>query len=201
MAKTIISSADDATFEVTLRLPKRVRLYDHDGKPVYWDLESTVPGIGERLVVVGGRTVLTNVRNGGGKDATDAERNAAVLKKLDAWKRGEFNVTERGESQYTAWRGVFIADCVAAEMTTKAAEDAIRAKVAERLGKDAKATFANFIEASAIEYAEAGDMTRDDAREALERYYASEADRRAKEREKAGSKVTLPTIDLSKFRK
>jgi hypothetical protein len=104
-------------------------------------------------------------------------------KKLDAWKRGEFNVTERGESQYTAFREVYIADCIAAGFTTKQAEDALKAKVIERLGKDTKATFANFIEATAIEYAEGGEMNRDEAREALEAYYAKESDRRAKERE------------------
>jgi hypothetical protein len=198
--KTLVTSADTAgSFTVTLTLPKRVRLYDHDGQPVYWDLESTVPLIGGKLAEVGGRTVLTNVRNGGGKEATEGERHAAVMKKLDAWKRGEFNVVERGESQYSAWREVFMADCIAAGLTTKAAEEALKAKVSERLGKDAKATFANFIEASAVEYAEGGEMSRDEARERLESYYASEADRRAKER--AEVKVKLPTIDLAAFAK
>lgn len=202
MTKTnqpLMTSAESGSFTVTLTLPNRIRLYDHDGAPVYWNLAETVPLIGAKLVEVGGRTVLTNVRNGGGKAASDAERNAAVLKKLDAWKRGEFNVTERGESAYTAWREVFVQDCITAGLTTKAAEDGIKAKVLERLGKDAKATFANFIEASAIEYAEGGEMTRDDARERLEAYYASEAERRAKER--ADVKVSLPTLDLSAFKK
>lgn len=198
--KTLLAtSAESATFTVTLTLPRRVRFYDYDGQPVYWNLEETVPLIGAKLVEVGGRTVLTNVRNGGGKDATEAERHAAVMKKLDAWKRGEFNVVERGESAYTAWREVFLADAVAAGLTIRAAEEAIKAKVAERLGKDTKATFANFIEASAIEYAEGGEMTRDEARERLEAYYASEADRRAKER--AEVKVALPKIDLAAFAK
>ena len=62
-----------------------------------------------------------------------------------------------------------------------------------------KATFANFIEASALEYAEGGEMTRDEARERLLAYYAAESDRRATER--ANVKVELPKIDLAKFKK
>lgn len=190
-----------ANVKMTLELPARINLRTVNGEPLYVDIAKQVMPVAAKALEIGVRTILTNVWNGGGRDATDAERLAAVMKKLDAWSRGEFNVTERGESQYTAFREVFIADCIAAGMTTKAAEDALRAKVAERLGKDAKATFANFIEASAIEYAADGDMTRDEARERLERYYASEADRRAKEREKAGKAVKLPTIDLSAFKK
>ena len=180
----------------------RFNLRTYNGEPLYIDADKHLLPIAGKLLEVGMRTILTNVWNGGGKDATDAERYAAVMKKLDAWAKGEFNVTERGESAFTAYREVFIADCVAAGLTTAAAEKAIKEKVAERLGKDAKATFQNFIEATAIEYAEADEtLTRDEARESLERYYASEADRRAKEREKAGSKVKLPTIDLAAFKK
>ncbi len=186
----------------TFETADRFNLRTYNGEPVYVDATKHMLPVASKLLEVGMRTILTNVWNGGGKEATEAERHAAVLKKLDAWARGEFNVTERGESAYSGYREVFIADCVAAGLTTKAAEEAIKAKVTERLGKDAKATFQNFIEATAIEYAEADkSLTRDDARESLERYYASESDRRAKEREKAGSKVKLPTIDLAAFRK
>jgi hypothetical protein len=201
MTKTLVNISETATFKVTLKLPRRIRLYDYEGAPVYWNLSETVAKIGEKLVEVGGRTVLTNVRNGGGKAASEAEKHAAVLKKLDSWMKGEFNVTDRGESQYSAWREVYVQDCIAAGFTTKQAEDAIKAKVLERLGKDTKATFANFIEASAIEYADGGDMTRDAAREALEGYYAKESDARAKVREQAGAKVEMPKLDLSAFKK
>lgn len=189
----------------TIELPASIFIRTHAGKAL-----NVVPAEVEKVLgkvaEIGMKTILTNVWNGGGKDATDAERLAAFLKKLDSWKRGEFNVVERGESQYTAFREVFVADCIAAGMTTKGAEDAIKAKVSERLGKDAKATFANFIESTAIEYMEASKgsddvMTRDEARERLEAYYAHESDRRAKEREAAGKKIKLPVIDLASFRK
>lgn len=184
----------------TIELPDSIFIRTHDGKALNVKPGELTAVLG-KVAEVGMKTILTNVWNGGGKDATDAERLAAFLKKVDSWKRGEFNVVERGDSQYTAFREVFVADCVAAGLTTKSAEEAIKAKVAEKLGKDTKATFANFIEASAIEHADGGDMTRDEAREALEAYYAAESDRRAKEREKAGSKVKLPTIDLSAYKK
>lgn len=192
-----------ASLSRSLTLPSRIMLRNVAGEPLYvsFDLPDAVLS---KVLEIGARTILTNVWNGGGKDATEAERLAAVQKKLDAWKKGEFNVVERGESQYSAFREVFIADCVAAGLTIKTAEETIKAKVAERLGKDAKATFANFIEASAIEYMEASkgtddEMTRDEARERLEAYYSREADRRAKER--AEVKVDLPKIDLAAFKK
>ena len=192
--------------EVTFEVPEQFNLRTYNGEPLYVESAKHLVPVARKLFEVGMRTILTNVWNGGGAAATDAERYAQVMKKLDAWSKGEFNVTERGESQYTAWREVFIADCVAASMTVKAAEEAIRAKVTERLGKDSKATFANFIEATALEYVEASKdtaepMTRDEALEALERYYAAESDRRAKEAAKAGDKVKLPTIDLAAFKK
>jgi plasmid stability protein len=181
-------------------LPARIFLRNHNGEALYVTEDQLAPVL-LKLVEVGAKTILTNVWNGGGKDATDAERLAALMKKLDAWKRGEFNVTERGESQYSAFKEVYLADCVAAGFSIKAAEDAIRVKVTERLGKDTKATFANFIEASAVEYADAGDMTRDEAREALEAYYAKESDRRQKELATANKKVEMPKLDLSAFKK
>lgn len=183
-----------------IELPDSIFIRTHDGKALSV-VPADIAAVLGKVAEVGMKTILTNVWNGGGKTATDAERLAAFLKKVDSWKRGEFNVVERGESQYSAFREVFVADCIAAGFTTRQAEDAIKVKVAEKLGKDTKATFANFIEASAIEHADAGEMTRDEAREALEAYYAAESDRRAKERDKAGSKVKLPVIDLSAFKK
>ena len=191
--------------KLSITVPDRINLrtVHRDGKPVPFVVQpGDIPAaVNAKIYEVGMRVLLTNVYNGGGKAATDAERLAALDKKHDSWLRGEFNVVERGESQYTAWREVFLADCIAAGMTSKQAETAIRDKVTERLGKDAKATFANFLEATAIEYAEAGDMTRDEARMALDGYYTAEADRREKERAKAEAKIDVPKIDLAKFRK
>ena len=189
----------------TIDVPDRfnIRTVTRDGKAVpFHVVNKDIPDVVKAKVYeIGMRVLLTNVYNGGGKEATETERLASLDKKYDAWKRGEFNVTDRGEQVTSAWREVFIADCVAAGLTTKAAELAIKAKVAELLPKDTKATFTNYIEACAIEASKSGDMTRDDAREALESYYITEADRREKERAEAETKVEVPKIDLSKFLK
>lgn len=184
-----------------VELPTSFILRNYAGEALTVDTEKHLKPVIDRLAIVGARTVLTNVWNGGGKDATEAERHAAVMKKLDAWARGEFNVTERGESQYTAFREVYVADCIAAGLTTKQAETAIKQTVEERLGKDAKATFANFIEARAIEAAADGDMSRDEARAALEAYFTAESARREAERSKVQGKIELPKIDLAAFAK
>lgn len=185
---------------IKLDIPSTIFVRTVAGEAIQWDVDKTPDNVIRDILVRGGLTVLLNVFNGGGKDATETEKLAALTKKLDAWYRGEFSVVERGESQYTAMRDVYMADCMAAGLTGKQAETGLKEKVAEYLG-DAKATFANFIEASAVEAVKAGDMTRDEARGALESYYASEVDRRAKERAKAGSKIELPKIDLSAFAK
>lgn len=185
----------------TIELPESTFIRNVDGKAVnlVWkDVEKVIAGI----AIVGAKVLLTNVYNGGGKAATDAERFAALQKKMDSWARGELNVIERGESQYSAFKEVYLTDCIVAGMTSKQAEAALKAKVEERLGKDAKATFANYIESTAIETAEADKtMTRDEARMALEAYYASESDRRAKDAAKAEAKMAPPKIDLAAFRK
>lgn len=180
-----------------------IRTVQRDGKAEPFNVvNKDIPdSVKAKVYEIGMRVLLTNVYNGGGKDASDSERLAAMDKKLDAWKRGEFNVTERGESVTSAWREVYLSDCVAAGMTVKAAEAAIKAKVAEMLPKDTKATFANYIEATAIELAKSGDIDRVAAREALEAYYIEESDRREKERAKTEAKVEVPKIDLSKFLK
>lgn len=60
-----------------------------------------------QIVEVGAKTILTNVWNGGGKDATEAERIANVNKKIDAWEAGNFNVTARGGNLETAMRDAY----------------------------------------------------------------------------------------------
>lgn len=184
----------------TIEMPESIFLRNHEGKAINVTAGQFGPVLA-KAAEVGMKTVLTNVWNGAGAKATGGERLAALEKKLAAWSKGEFNIVERGESQYTAMKEVYIADCIAAGFTTKQAEDALKAKVTERLGKDSKATFANFIEASAIEYAEGGEMTRDEARTSLEAYYAAEADRREKEREASKGKVEMPKVDLAAFKK
>jgi hypothetical protein len=150
----------------------------------------------------GMKVLLTNVYNGGGKDATDSERVAALQKKVDSWKRGEFNVVERGESFFTAWREVYLADCIAAGMTSKAADANLKEKVTARFGKDMKATFSAYLDAMALDYVEAGAAPDTaSARQALEGYYMAETQKREEAAAKASAKIVAPTIDLKAFMK
>lgn len=185
----------------TVDLPESIFIRTVNGEKIDFrpgDCEAVLSNI----LIVGAKTVLTNVFNGGGKDATDTERLAALRKKLDAWARGEFNVVERGESYYTAWRDVFVSDCVAAGLTAKAADGIIKDKVTARLGKDAKATFAAYLDSMALDMVAAKEAK--DTGEALgllESYYSTEAEKRAKASAKVQAKIAAPKLDLSAFRK
>jgi hypothetical protein len=155
-----------------------------------------------KIYEVGMKVLLTNVYNGGGKAATDAERVAALQKKVDAWKRGEFNVVDRGESFFTAWREVYMADCLAAGLKTSEAEANIKAKVAEFCLAETKATFNAYLDALAAEAVKAGEADDPVAvRAALESYYSGEATKREAARTKTSAKITAPKIDLSEFLK
>lgn len=184
-----------------IELTDRIFLRNHNGKAVYAE-PAKFEAVLSKVCEVGIKTILTNVWNGGGANATDAEREAALNKKLDAWARGEFTVVERGESSYTPMRDAFIADCMAVGMTQAAAEAAIKEAVTERLGKDAKATFANYLQATALALVEAGEFDdADTARETLEAAYADKAQKRAEAAAKVAAKVKVPTLDLSAFKK
>lgn len=187
----------------SLNIANRIFLRTVDGKPVNFEASACPDSIFEKLIEVGAKTILTNVYNGGGKEATASEKLAQLQKKLDAWKRGEFNVVERGESQFTAMREAWMDEIRAATaMTIKQADEYLRGKVRAKFGDDHKATFSAFLDATAAEYVAAGQFESDaDAREALESHYAKLADDAAKEREKASAKIEVPTLDLSAFKK
>src|SRR3982750_762423 len=89
--------------KVTIELPSSIFIRNIDGEAFNVDCTALAkhPAVIAAAFQTGTKVLFTNVYNGGGKDATPAERKAAVEKKRDAWYRGEVNVTERGESQYT----------------------------------------------------------------------------------------------------
>lgn len=192
--KHTITLADEIFIRTVTRDGKAERFTVKPG-----ELPETVLG---KVFEVGMKVLLTNVYNGGGRTASDAERVAALDKKVDAWKRGEFNVTDRGETFYTAWREVYMADCLAAGLKTSEAEANIRAKVAERLPANTKASFNNYLDALAIEAVAEGEAKDlETARAAFEAYYAGEAKRREEARAKSKAKVVAPKIDLTAFMK
>lgn len=187
----------------TITLPDRIFLRTVGGKAINCDTRKLNESVMAKIAEVGIKTILTNVYNGGGKDASESEKLAALQKKLDAWERGEFAVIERGENQFTAMREAWVDELRAAtKMTAKQCDEYLREKVKAKFGDDHKATFSAFLDATASEYVEAGQFDNAaDAREALEAHYAKLADDAAKEREAASAKVVVPTLDLSAFKK
>lgn len=187
----------------SITLASRLFVRNVDGKPVNLDVDKLSDPIIAKVFEVGAKTILTNVYNGGGKDATEAEKTAALLKKLDAWYRGEFAIVERGESAFTAMREAWLDEFRAATgATIKQADEFLRGKVTEALGKDAKATFSAFLDVTANEYVKAGQFENaGDARDALEAHYCKLAADAAKKRDEAKAKLVMPTLDLSAFKK
>lgn len=188
--------------KVTLELPAKTFIRTVDGKAINLDWSRLPASVVAKIAEGGAKVILTNAYNGGGKDAPESQKVAQLNKRIDAWERGEYVMVERGETQFTAMKEVFIADCIAAGMTTGEASKLITAKIAERLPKDSKATFSNYLDATALEYVEAGEFDNAaEARDALEAHYLAKVAEAEKARAKASAKIVLPSIDLSAFKK
>lgn len=196
---------------VTITLPDVVKFFTKDNRQLatlsFADmnergvLESFLSGEDGALVKAL-RIPAMNAYNSAGANGTEAEKSAALNKRLAAWANGEWAIVERGEGIMTVYRDeVFVPLCLEQGLTMKEADSLIRDKVRERFPKDTKATFANFLEATAIERADefGGDVAA--ARAAIEAFYESELATRRAAREKAGSKVAMPKIDLGAFKK
>jgi hypothetical protein len=135
-------------------------------------------------------------------EGSHAIKLAAMQKRIATIASGEWTATERGEALYTTYRDeVFIPLCMEQGMTMKEAESLIRQKVKDTFPPDTKATFTNFIEATAIEREAEFAGDRSAAREAIEAWYESQLETRRAARAKAESKVAMPTIDLAAFKK
>src|SRR5690606_22394793 len=109
--------------KIEITLPESIHLRTVEGKSVALDVTRLPVGIIGAAFAVGCKTVMTNVWNGGGKDATDTDRMAALQKKMDAWYRGELNVTARGDSQMSAMREQYVDERKAATGATAASVD------------------------------------------------------------------------------
>lgn len=190
--------------KVTIELPDTVMIRNIDGAAFNIETAKLTAAVIAGAFVTGTKVIFTNCYNGGGRDATDAERKAAVEKKRDAWYRGDLNIVERGESQYTAMKDAFIDEFRAANgnCTIKAAEGFIRDTIAEALGKDAKATFSNYLDCVAQQVVSTGAFESiGEAREALEAHYTKLADDAAKSRAKVSAKLVAPKLDLASFKR
>lgn len=197
--------------KVTIELPETMAILNSDDHKLAELSFKKMAESGKIESFLGGRSgaivkafriPLMNAYNSGGKDAKSHEKLAQLEKRIKAWESGDWAITERGEGIYTAYRNeVYFPMALEQGMTLANAESVIRAKVKEYFPPDTKATFANFIEATAIERADEFDGDRGAAREAIEAFYDSELTRRRDVIAKSASKVTMPTIDLGAFKK
>ena len=197
-------------FQVTIELPESITVsVGATGKsttvPVK-DIALSHPDVIRLAAIAGFTGALNNISRG--KDDNDRPNTDDVFvamreKRVKPWLQGSWGSTERAPRNTSLWRDVYESDCVAVGMTLAQAIAALANKVAERLGKDSKATFDNYIEALAIEAEDEskGKTSRDDARSALEAYYADEAGKRAEAAAKVQDSIKPPKIDLSAFLK
>lgn len=199
--------------KVTIELPETVDFFTRDDHKLasldFADMDKRgklVPFLSGRdgAVVKALRIPAMNAYNSGGSEATKAEKLAALNKRLDAWGNGDWAIVERGESQYSAMRDLWIDDFRESNpgRSVRDAEKFIRDSVTETFGKDTKATFQNMLEVIAKSLVDNGDFESTvDARAAVESSYQDRIDEANAKRDKAESKVSMPTLDLSKFKK
>lgn len=148
------------------------------------------------------RIAAMNTYNGGGKDASAAEKQARLDKRLASWYKGEWAIVERGEGIMTAYKEeVFYPMALEQGMTLAAADKLIKEKVKEHFPPETKATFANYLNATAIESKGEFDGDQAAALEAIEAFYESELTERRAKQAKSASKIVAPKIDLAKFKK
>lgn len=197
--------------KVTVELPESIRVPLSDtGKFTTVPIADIAkhPHVLRFAVIAGFEGALNNISRGKdekGKPNTDATFAAMRDKRMKPWIDGadSWGSTERGESAYTAMREVWIDDFRARTNATQKEADAfIRDKVAERLGKDTKATFGAFLDASALDIVDAKQAKNtDEARTMLEAHLSGLIEARDEARAKVAKKLDVPAFDLSAFKK
>lgn len=182
----------------SIQLPAKTFLRNVNGEAINIDWAKVPAAILPSILEVGAKTVLTNAFNGGGKDAADSDKLAAMMKKLDAWYRGEFNVVTRGESGMTQLREQYIDERrEATGQTRSAVESQIKALVKQVFGADEAASFGKFLDAVAtIKHKQDDSKTVIAHREVIEEGLADRAAKAAAKRAKEASKLDLSDIDL-----
>lgn len=198
--------------KVTIELPEVARMFngdDHKGLPglAFGKMDNAKLAAflsgQDGAIVKALRVVAMNAYNSGGKDATPAVKAAQYGKRIASWEDGDWSIVERGESQYTAMREVWLDDYRGrTNATVKEAEGFIKARVDARLGKDTKATFSAFLDATALDMVDAKQFPDTaKAREAIEAHLAGLVEERDAKRAKVADKVAVPAFDLAAFKK
>lgn len=181
---------------VTFERPAPTLLRTVAGKPVYLDWALVPEAVMSAIMIGGAKIILTNAFNGGGKDVSETARLAQMLKRIDAWQRGEYVQVERGENAYTAMKEAFVDERRAATgASAKDVEASIRVLVTATFGKDEKATFARFLDAIAtLKAKEPGALPMAEIRTKLEVKYAKLADDARKARDAVSAKLDVSDI-------
>lgn len=150
------------------------------------------------LFAVGLVTMMNNTFNGGGKDRSDAEREAAMTKKRDAWYAGELNVRGTGGGSLTgAAREAYITEQVAAHGTTeKEVEKRMKETVSAAFGDKESATFPTFLKALAKALARKGKGKADEIEAKLVAKYDRLGTELLASRAKAAKDIDLTDIEL-----
>jgi hypothetical protein len=185
--------------KMTVELPSAVFLRNIDGEAVSLNVEKleAFPHLVARVFEAGAKVILTNAYNGGGTAASDSEKLAQMQKRMDAWYRGEFAVTERGSSQLTLMRECYVEAVKAATGTSEQAVDKqIKATVEAVFGKDTAAKFDKFLEALATQKAKATKGDKQQLLEAMTQKWEKAAAELAAERAKATAAIDLTGLDI-----
>lgn len=177
--------------KVTIELPARILLRNSGGKPVYLESDRINAQVWAAIAEGGVNIIMNNTFNSGGKAASETERLAAMQKRLDAWYAGNYVIGSTGP------RDSIMGDAKRAFLKKNPdGEAVIKAKVAAVLGKDEKATFANYLKAVATDLAKAKDSKFDDEFEAL----LAKAEAAAlKHREEQAAALANLDIDVSEL--
>lgn len=190
-------------FTVSIELPSSMFIRnDSKGKAINLPLEKVPAAVIAELVTAGATVILNNTYNGGGKERQVADKEAAMLKRMDAWLAGSFTMIERGESQYTAMREQYYAEQAERGKGRGEVDKAIKATVADVLGKEVAASFSNFLEAVArIKFAA---LPKDEAkgtsilgiREEIEKALAERTAEAARKRAELAASLKIDAADL-----
>ena len=188
--------------KVTIELPARTLLKTVNGEAHYIDWSKVPETVLPAIIEGATKIVMNNAFNSGGKDKPEVERLAQMLKRRDAWYRGEYAIAERGESAYTGLWNAYVDDmrdktgCSAADV-----EGIKRETVRAAFGEKAKATTALFFQALAQAIAEENGTEPADEQEAIEGHYGKIAELAAQRRAKTMAKVDVKGLALAQFRK
>lgn len=186
----------------SIALPTSTFIRNHDGQAINVVWGDLTPDIIAQIAIVGAKTMLTNVWNGGGKDRPDSERADKLNGKLKAWYAGDFEVRERADSMTSEMRECYILEQMAARgQSRKQAEKAIGDIVTAAFGEKEKATFDNLLKAIATGVKKAkGDAEKRSVAELVEALTAKyEGLAKAAIAERAEAAKGAPVVDFADF--